>query len=367
MKNKLPTISLKLELLKPTQEKAKLYTRMTDTNTKFANWLLEFDGLKKATSKHFKEFSKEKFPSAIVNQTIREVKSKKKKQKAKLFRTFWCVFNNQNCKIEKENNLYKISFPTLEKRVGVPVVAETYQQHWLDEILDGKAKQGATELYEKRGRWFVSVSISFELETQKVQPLKPKTMGIDVGLNYLAVASVGTTSLFFNGNETAFIRRKFASIRRQMGKNKCLNAIIKSKDKESRWMKDVNHKISRQIVVFAQANGVRLIRMEDLTGIRHTAKSKKEAGRSLHRWAHYQLQQFIQYKAEMIGIEVEYVVPNYTSQTCKCGHKAKNNRNGTTFRCEKCGYEMHADLNAAINISKAISGTSAKKNKKKPS
>jgi putative transposase len=302
-----------------------------------------------------------------VNQTIREVNSKKKNQKAKLFRSFWCGFNNQNCKIEKENDLYKISFPTLEKRVGVPVVVETYQKHWLDKILEGKAKQGATELYEKRGRWFVSVSISFEPEKPKELPIEPKVMGIDVGLHYLAVASIGTVSLFFKGNETAFIRRKFSSIRRQMGKNKCLHAIRKSKDKESRWIKDTNHKISCQIVEFAKTNGVRLIRMEDLTGIRQRAKSKKEAGRNLHRWSHYQLQQFIQYKAKMAGINVEYVVPNYTSQACKCGHVAKNNRNGAKFHCKVCGYQTHSDLNGAINISKAISGLSEKKNKKKAS
>ncbi|AXF57608.1 hypothetical protein DT065_17520 [Salicibibacter kimchii] len=79
------------------------------------------------------------------------------------------------------------------------------------------------------------------------------------------------------------------------------------------------------------------------------------------------MQQFIQYKAEMAGIVVEYVVPNDTSQTCKCGHKSKNNRNGTTFRCKKWEYATHADLNAVINISKAISGISETKNKKKTS
>jgi IS605 OrfB family transposase len=39
-------------------------------------------------------------------------------------------------------------------------------------------------------------------------------------------------------------------------------------------MKD--HKISRQIVNFAVANGVGIIRMEDLTDIRNRAKSKKK-------------------------------------------------------------------------------------------
>ncbi|WP_184317824.1 zinc ribbon domain-containing protein, partial [Geobacillus subterraneus] len=29
------------------------------------------------------------------------------------------------------------------------------------------------------------------------------------------------------------------------------------------------------------------------------------------------------------------------------------------FRCQKCGYTLHADLNGAINIAKAISGFAA--------
>lgn len=361
----MPTISLKLELLKPTETKKNMFRKMTDLNTSFGNWLLEFEELNKASSKHFKLFSEEKFPSAVVNQTIREVKSKKKNQKAKVFRSFWCGFNNQNFAFEKENGLYKISFPTLEKRVGIPVFVTSYQQHWIDKLLEGKVKQGAAELYEKKGRWFVSVSISFESEKPKIFSIEPRTMGIDVGLNYLAVASIGTKSLFFKGKETAFRRRKFSTIRKQMGKKKRLKSIVKLKDKESRWMKDVNHKLSRQIVNFAQANGVRLLRLEDLTGIRFTAKSKKEAGRNLHRWAHYQLQQFIHYKAEMVGIEVEYVSPKYTSQTCKCGHVDKKNRRKNLFSCVQCGYQTHADLNASINITKAISGIPSKKNKKR--
>jgi transposase len=98
-------------------------------------------------------------------------------------------------------------------------------------------------------------------------------MGIDLGLRYLAVASVGTKSLFFKGNRCAYIRRRYAARRRKLGKTKKRNPIRKSKDKESRWMKDHNHKISRQIVNFAVANGVGIIRMEDLTDIRNRAKS----------------------------------------------------------------------------------------------
>ncbi|MDN4592511.1 transposase, partial [Polycladomyces subterraneus] len=127
-----PTITLKLELYQPTKFKQAMYERMTQINTEFANWLLLHPDVNKATSKIFKEFSDEKFPSAIINQTIRDVKSQKKHQQARVFRKMWCSFNNQNLKVEKNGDFYTVSFPMLKKRIGVPVVARSYQQQWLN-------------------------------------------------------------------------------------------------------------------------------------------------------------------------------------------------------------------------------------------
>jgi putative transposase len=352
----MPTITLRLELHKPTKVKQEMYERMTELNTEFANWLLHHPELNKATSKIFKDFSSQKFPSAIVNQTIREVKSQKKNQKAKTFRKLWCCFNNQNLKIEKKGDFYTVAFPTLEKKIGVPVVARPYQQVWLNRIINGTAKQGAAKLYKKKKKWYLDIPITFEVEQRK----ETKVMGIDLGLRYIAVASVGTKSLFFKGNPCAFIRRRYTALRRKLGKVKKLDAIRKIGNKESRWMKDMNHKISRQIINFAIANGVGLIRMEDLSEIRNHQKSKKpDPGRNLHNWTFYQLQEMIRYKAEMAGVRFELVNPKYTSITCKCGYRDKANRNGIHFKCKKCGYTIHADLNGAINIAKVISGLSA--------
>lgn len=79
----MPTITLRLELHQPTQAKQEMYQHMTQVNTEFANWLLLHLDLHNATSKIFKEFSVERLPSAVVNQTIREVRAQKKKQWAK--------------------------------------------------------------------------------------------------------------------------------------------------------------------------------------------------------------------------------------------------------------------------------------------
>lgn len=60
------------------------------------------------------------------------------------------------------------------------------------------------------------------------------------------------------------------------------------------------------------------------------------------------IQSFIQYKAEMQGIEVVRVNPMYSSQICsKCGEFGS--RSGSSFVCH-CGFSLNADLNASRNL-----------------
>ena len=52
-----------------------------------------------------------------------------------------------------------------------------------------------------------------------------------------------------------------------------------------------------------------------------------------------------------MGKSVVTIDPRYTSQKCSvCGHIQKGNRKGHSFKCVKCGFQIHADLNAARNI-----------------
>ncbi|WP_462272035.1 zinc ribbon domain-containing protein [Methanohalophilus sp.] len=46
--------------------------------------------------------------------------------------------------------------------------------------------------------------------------------------------------------------------------------------------------------------------------------------------------------------------PGYSSQKfSKCGHTYKGYRAGSSYRCRNCGFQIHADLNAARNIAHA--------------
>ena len=60
-------------------------------------------------------------------------------------------------------------------------------------------------------------------------------------------------------------------------------------------------------------------------------------------------------KAESAGRVVVEVDARNTSRTCsQCGHVAEGNRpSQAEFRCQACGHEAHADVNAAINLLRA--------------
>jgi IS605 OrfB family transposase len=187
-------------------------------------------------------------------------------------------------------------------------------------------------------------------------------LGIDRGIVNIAVCSDNT---FYNSKQVKNIRAKYAKIRAELQSKGTRSATRKLRGlsgRERRFVTDVNHCISKQIVgtpydVFA---------IENLTNIRSNTRSHsnahgryrgKEFARKLNNWAFYELEQFIRYKAESVGKRVVHVDARYTSQKCsKCGYVHKSNRNGHKFKCRECGFELHSDLNAARNI--AIAGMS---------
>jgi IS605 OrfB family transposase len=92
---------------------------------------------------------------------------------------------------------------------------------------------------------------------------------------------------------------------------------------------------------------------EDGDGYKQNGKKRKSGlNKALLDNAIGQLRTFIENKANERGRKVIRVNPKYTSQTCfNCGNIDKANRvSQSKFKCTSCGYEAHADQNAAANI-----------------
>lgn len=161
------------------------------------------------------------------------------------------------------------------------------------------------------------------------------------------------------GKKAPHISKKYKSIRRNLQKHDALKAVKTIKDREARISKDINHKISKHLVLAAKASQAAIV-LENLKGVRKGTEKKrggqkkgkiynKQTRHTVSSWSFYQLQQFIEYKAKKHGVPILYVDPHYTSVACaKCGSTGQ--RDGKHFECLACGHVEHADVNAAFNI-----------------
>ena len=130
-----------------------------------------------------------------------------------------------------------------------------------------EGKPGILRIKKKRGKWIADISLTVEdANSSDWQAV----MGIDLGIKVPAVAHISGkgTRFFGKGRYQRHMRRRFYSRRKKLQKAKKARAVKKSKGKESSWMKDINHKISRQIVNHAHEQGVGTIKVESLAGIR---------------------------------------------------------------------------------------------------
>jgi len=205
------------------------------------------------------------------------------------------------------------------------------------------------ELHYSNGNWMLHIHCKMEVEsdTSKQAATENGTvLGVDLGVNNLAVTSTGT---FLTGDEFDHWRREYENRRgdlQEHGTRWAHETIQSIGRKEDGRFKITLHRISNELVAEARDHGCSVIAFEELTDIR-----ERTGGSWGHKWAFDRLYEYVEYKAAEHGITVEQVAPENTSRRCsQCGFTHPDNRAGEDFACLKCGYENHADYNAAKNI-----------------
>ena len=302
--------------------------------------------------------------NSIFKKYIKDCKSAKKNQeknpdievkevKLPVLKKEKAIWNNQNYTVTETHLRFPVLIDGKCRRISVKALVpkETYE-------LITKSKLGTLRLTYKNRKLVAQIAI----EAEEVKSTGENTMGVDLGQKIPAVAltSTGKVKFFRKGRQNKYLRRKYKAKRKKLGKEKKLNAIKRINDKEQRVMKDIDHKTSREIVNFAEANGVKVIKLEKLANIRKRAKaSQKNKGYNQYDWTYYRVMEYINYKAKLLGIEVETVNPAYTSQECpSCGKR--NIAKDRSYVCS-CGYRGHRDIVGASNILKKAPEVSGKR------
>jgi len=278
---------------------------------------------KSRTSKDVKHIG---LKSIISNQILKKYGSNKKIKSVKRVNL---IIPNQGIKVNKD--LHEIKIPCLKL------------------TLNYKFKD-----FEKVNQIEVDKEFAFVSVTILEDPLKEVDSWIGVDLNttghVVVIADPTSGKIEKLGKKAEHTHKKYKNIRKDLQKKGKYGKVKQIKDRESRVVRDLNHKMSREVVDVANESNSG-IRLERLKNIRKTAKSSRSFRYSLHSWSFYQLNQMIEYKAKLLGIPVTYIDPRYTSQECSiCG--LIGNRNGKSFKCPHCGHSDHSDVNAAFNISK---------------
>jgi putative transposase len=244
----------------------------------------------------------------------------------------------------------KATFSTVDGRIEAQLVydeSKEYYQKYLSEDWNITSSTLEKHSYEDGEPYYLHLGVEKEIESEEVE--QQRVMGVDLGVDNIAVTSTGK---FWSGNQLNHQRRRSEEIRgklQEKGTRSAHLTIQNMEGRENRYACDTLHRISKQLVEHAENKEVDVVVFEDLKEIRKDISN----GKKFQQWCFRKIYEYVEYKAEEKGIRVEKVSSAYTSQQCsECGHTTKGNRNGSKFKCVNCGKELHSDYNAAKNIAK---------------
>jgi IS605 OrfB family transposase len=184
-----------------------------------------------------------------------------------------------------------------------------------------------------KGKYFINLI----WEKQNVLKKEGKTIGIDIGYQKLIVTSDNQ----FIGCD---MKEIYSDIINKKRNSKEYKKVLLKRDNL------INYHVNR--INLENVNRI-VVEELDFSNKKYKSDLKYERKQNdlMSRWTYRPLLNKIAMMCEDNGIELVKVSPAYTSQTCSlCGLIHKESRQGDKYKCVKCGYEIDADYNAAINI-----------------
>jgi hypothetical protein len=248
---------------------------------------------------------------------------------------------------------YWLQISTLDfrKPLLVPVKLAGFHR----QALAGKTINTSVQLNKRDNGWWLTLSYD-EIVMAQTAPDVP-VVGIDVGTANFVTTSDGKHYGTFHGKLRERQRRDREKRRRKAKLRACLdkkgvkNLPSTSSKSGQRLTRHVKQEINRAVnECFADHPDVQFAYEQlSVATMKHKARAMNAYLRAANL-AHIPKQ--IAWNAAKRGVQATRVNSAYTSQVCSvCHYVDKANRpDQQTFCCVVCGFQTHADLNAALNI-----------------
>jgi len=280
-----------------------------------------------------------------------------------------CIQANVNVvKLEPSHDStsdYWLTISTLEKGqpIQIPVKLTAYHKEHLTDPKTHQAKKLNTsvQLNKREGVWWLTLSYDEEVAVQT--PPDAPVVGIDVGIANFVTTSTGKHYGAFHKDLRARHKRDRAKRRRKAKLRACLRkkgaAILPSTSSRTgqrliRHVKqEINHAVN-QCFAENEHEGVQFA-YEQLSAASMRFKARAQnAYLRASNLAHIPRQ--IAWNSQKRGVQATPVIGAYSSQECSVCHYTdrKNRPDQRTFRCQVCGFQAHADYNAAVNLSRRV-------------
>jgi len=244
----------------------------------------------------------------------------------------------------------------------IPARANPEQRDWLEALDADDAEMGESRLFERDGMWYLHVTVTRDVEDQSEASADERTpVGVDIGEASLVTvchrdgsgSPVRPRLWADDGKAVRRLRKTYFTAKRRLQKRGSERIAESYGDALWDQIDDVFHRVTREVVEYAESVENPVLVLEDLTYIRENMDYGEYMNRRLHGWGFAKLHAQIRYKAAEKGIPVETVNPRNTSKACHaCGEHGYRPRQAT-FRCSNGGCwvgEYQADVNGAINI-----------------
>jgi putative transposase len=235
-------------------------------------------------------------------------------------------------------------------RVKIPVVGwiKTYERLPVDQ------KPKSFTISRTADRWFVSWKI--EIEPTNEAKLTA-VVGVDLGIKALATLSTGEV---FQGAKS--YRKYEKKLSRLQGLNrhkikgssnwkKAQIQIARLHRQIASLRKDTLHKLTSYLAKNHSKIGIEDLNVSGMLANHQLAKAIADMG-------FYEFRRQLDYKCELYGSELVVVDRWFaSSKTCSsCGTiKETLSLSERVFKCDGCGLKIDRDLNASMNLEKAVS------------